>query len=273
MRRVLCHIGKFIFLSFMLLILSSAGSITAKASINYDKVVELELINKKFTEVGYDFYVKMDSNCKHLSNVRTSSKSLKAKIANHNKDYDTRSNMEAIQLFSKKKGTYELCFDIVDDDGKFLSTESATVIVCSTKDTYKGFKSIKLGRKNILKKCMKNAYTRQVVFINKEAPLTVKMKKGYKLLGMSLWRSVKTERHLRDGGTAYDLRYFSEEFENGSMLRLSEGYGFFSFNVQSRSKSVQYNNSLFAYTYVYLDYLDNRGIKRRNRIIFGSRTK
>ncbi len=61
MRRVLCHIGKFIFLSFMLLILSSAGSITAKASIEYDKVIEMELVNKKSTEADYDVAVWMDS--------------------------------------------------------------------------------------------------------------------------------------------------------------------------------------------------------------------
>ena len=260
-----------LFLAIALFILSGK-SITTRA-IEYDKVVEIKMINKKTTGTKNYLYVYYHDEDKHVTNVRTSSKYLKAGLAEVDREtYGDRS--ETIQCYGTKKGSYWIYFDIEDYVGNHLSSERIKVIVCSERDSYKAFKSIKLGKVNLLNRLFRDDYFTKDITVKKGGKIKVKMRKGYKLLDISVKRTIafdKPSNNPKIYKSYTDL--VEEKVRNGSVVKLSEvgeKYQFFHNDISEKQK---YNDSIFGYTYVTLTYRDKRGNERKNTITLRSKVK
>ncbi len=250
----------------------SGMSITSKA-VEYDKVIELNLINKRTTETKNFMSVLLDTGSDHISNVRTSSKHLKAGIVFTGKQVYVK-NCEYIQLYATKKGTYWLYFDTVDSAGNYKSTERAKVIVCSQKDSYKAFKSIKLGKVNILNNLFEDDYTTRDVAVKKGGKIKVKMNKGCKLLDITVDKYV-----YRPEGTMnskYDKRYVEhirESVKNGSKIKLSKVGEYYRRYEMDDGQTLQNYDDIFGYTYLTFTYRDKKGNERKRKITVRSMLK
>lgn len=275
MKKIYMNLRRVLLFSLLVLIISSAKSITAKAAVTatYDKVVELNMINSKSTGKEKRMYVDMDTTNVHVANVKTSSKYLKAKATMWSKRYSLNSNKESISMYGTKKGRYKLTFDIVDSSGNVLSSESVLVIVCPLKSSMSAFKSIKIGNTNVLKKCLKNKYTAQDVMIKKTGKLNVKMKKGYTLKSIQITRYVKRSEPVDSYYMKSSVDEITEEISNGSQVTLSEiGYNN-DFYFKYGNYSYSYNDSIYAYTFLTLTYIDKKGVERQIEITLKSNIK
>ncbi len=269
------NLRRVLLLSFLVLIISSAKSITAKAAVTatYDKVVELNMVNSKSTGTESTLRVDMDLSTAHIANVKTSSKYLKAGVYIYTDEYTKKRNLEYIVMYGTKKGRYNLTFDIVDSNGNILSSESVLVIVCPIKSSFSAFKSIKIGNTNVLKKCLKNKYTAQDVMLKKTGKIKVKMKKGYKLKNIKITRYVKSDEPYGSYFITYNVNAITEDVSNGSKITLSDvGYNK-NYHLKNGNFTYDYNDSIYAYTYLTLTYIDKKGIERQSEITLRSNIK
>lgn len=275
MKKIYMNLRRVLLFSLLVLIISSAKSITAKAAVTatYDKVVELNMINSKSTGKAKRMYVDMDTPNVHIANVKTSSKYLKAKATMWSENYCLNNNKESISMYGTKKGRYNMTFDIVDSSGNVLSSESVLVIVCPLKSSMSAFKSIKIGNTNVLKKCLKNKYTAQDVMIKKTGKLNVKMKKGYTLKSMQITRCVKRSEPIDGYYMITSVEAITEDVTNGSWVTLSDiGYNN-NFYFVNGDYSYSYNDSIYAYTFLTLTYIDKKGVERQIEITLRSNIK
>ena len=264
MKNLLVSAKKLIIMAFFVLILSSAGSITAKA-ITYDKVVEVNLNSKSVSDFAH-IIIEMDEATDHITNVRTGSKNVKAIIDFIAEGPDSASYLEMIQVIATKKGTYDLKFDVVDKNGNYKSTEKIRLIVCTAKDSFKAFKSIKIGKADVLKKSLKDPYTTAEVTLKKTGRLNIKMNKGYKL------KNIKVEREkyclTDDFGIADTV---TEYMQNGEIVNLSETTHYYEDYDHSRNKTrLKRYKGIFAYTKLYITYTDRKGNERTREIVLRS---
>ncbi len=260
-----------LFLATVFLLLS--GKTISARAIEYDKVMEISLIDKNTCKAKNRMVVHFDTSDDHISNVRTSSKYLKAVNTSHGTEKYTN-NFEYIQMYATKPGSYWMYFDIVDGSGNFKSTHKVKVFVCSKRDSYKAFKSIKVGKVNILNRLFKDDYTTKDVTLKKGGKIKVKMRKGYKLLDISVKRTVAHEQ--TDSGkssTRDNTRLVEESIQNGSKLQLSEVGDNYKYYSRYHYQQLEYNDSIFGYTHLILTYKDKKGFERKNTIIIRSKLK
>ena len=231
------------------------------------------MIDKKTTGTDNFLLVQYDMEDKHVSNVRTSSKYLKAGLVLINR-YMVSNRFETIQFYGTKKGSYWIYFDIEDSAGNHLSTERTKVIVCSEKDSYKAFKSIKLGKVNLLKRLFKDDYKTRDITVKKGGKIKVKMKKGYKLLDISVKRTIVFDQPSNNPKMNKDYTdQVEEKVQNGAEIKLSEVGDNYRFYYNDVTQKTEYNDSIFGYTYVTLTYRDKSGNERKNTITLRSKVK
>ena len=275
MKKAKSLLSKIVIFTALVLILAFGRGITAKAvTVNYDKVAVINLINKKTTSSYYGLLVRTDEKDIHVTNIRTSSKNLKAHLYHYSKWNLGNNNVEIIQLIGTKKSSYRLTFDVVDASGNYISTEQAKIIVEKLKDSFKGFKSIKVGKTNILSKCLKDDYTSGIVDLKKSGQLKIKMKKGYTINDIRVERYVPTDEPKLK--TDYIVRYADyviEHIANGDMLNLSTVSDFHNAYTYDDTQYATYYDHIFTYTYLTITYTDKYGNTRSQEITIRSKVE
>ncbi len=275
MKKVGTYLTRLMLFMVLSLMIVSGRGITAKAvTVTYDKVNIIHMINKKTTGIDEGFEVDMDAVNMHVSNIRTNSQCLKAKRTVYSYQHSTSDNYEYISVYATKKGTYFVTFDIVDGKGRYISTEQSKIIVETYKDSFKGYKSIKIGKTNVLKECMEDKYSGKVLTLNKPGKIKIKMKKGYTLKDIIVERCVPDKYSgVYRGGVRSRTEYITEHIKNGDMVKLSEISHYHNGRGKLGGLSVEYSDHIFEYTGLTIIYIDKNGIERKNEIDIRSRIK
>lgn len=144
----------------------------------------------------------------HVENLKTSSKNLKAKITSVSIfKYNQGMNSTSITLYTNKKGTYTVSFDICDESGKTVSSHKVKVYA----NTDRAIKSVTYAGKQ--------AYG----FTDKaKGKLAVTMNKGYTLKKIVLETYDKAgEQKMRTvkNNSTVELGKYPYFYENGEMYK------------------------------------------------------
>ena len=164
----------------------------AKATVT--KAVHIEL------DYGDDFAIEVEFAEKgdQIKNLKTSSKNIIAKVTNKylSYQYGSKKNTANIGLFAKKEGTYTVSFDIVNADGKKVSSHSVKVYA----NEERAIKSVKFAGPQDF----------SGVTSKTKGKLSVMMNKGYKL------NKIVVQTYDKDGQRK------SETVKNNSTITLGK---------------------------------------------------
>ncbi len=245
-------------LSLALIVLCSVSlSTVAKAEWVTDRANGVNYDNKKTgIGVGYAWSygssdtvtVRLDKAGDRVTNVRSNSSNL---IAQKVYEYTQKNNYNSsattsypecyIGVFAKKAGKYTVSFDVVDASGNLKCTK--TIAVSTNSKTYKsGILSIKYAGKD--------AYSYYPYTNVKSGKLSVKMKKGYKLISI--------ERGSYDATG----KYVTTPVKNNSKIKLVTKVAYkgdYSYNSSGTISGYIYQHDrLFPNTEIIVKYMNSK---------------
>jgi len=258
MKKVVVFTRSVLLLSTFLLVLLLGGNLHTEAA-TYDKVINLQMVTKKCTNPNFHEIVEMENHDDHIANIKSSSKNLRAKVSLTSKML-SGTNEEEIDICATKKGKYKLTFDIVDGDGNLRSKESIKIYVRTVKETLDSFKSIKIGRKEIKNKLLKDEYTTQMVDVKKAGKLKIKMRRKCKLINICVKRDKKLDSPQVNGdGSVRSVDHLHETIQNNSNLTLSDA-GYNDGRVEYEgTQTLRSMKSIYGITVLELTYIDKNG--------------
>ena len=214
--------------------------------------------NSEYTSNGLKVVINDDEN--YITNIKTSSKNLKAKVAYKRYYTNNDDNYAAIGLYATKQGTYKLSFDVLNKKGgKKLFTKKVTVYA----KTDAPFKSVKYAGNS-------NLYDLQTKGSGK---LSVQLNKGYKLKSIEVGTYSYVDKvdtnETSENSVSIEKRYRTElkykKVKNNSKITLgtipSSSYSYRYENTKNDYSSRLYiskslSSDLIANTYVRITYID-----------------
>lgn len=152
--------------------------------------------------------VQFVSNGDRITNLKTNSKNLSAKVTQIEDDSKSGSNKACIGLLAIKKGIYKVTFDIRDSDGKKISSHTVKVYV--NKDY------------PIKKVTFDGKVMRRMITEKKSGKISVSMKKGYTLKeihirtfdGNGKQKVIRVKNNSEITLGIYPRYYKEQEYEN-----------------------------------------------------------
>jgi hypothetical protein len=224
----------------MLLSVLLVPSIPAKASEMYGAVPQKIRINvqeQDVTALSFDYAVYGE----YVTNIKTSSKNLKAKqvVDYQETGLEDNSNYAQIGLYAFKKGTYKVTFDINNADGTKKESHKVTVYAYSDSP----LKSITIGNHDIANATDEDAAPNIVNM--KSGKLKVNLNKGYKIIDIAYATA-------NEDGTANTFT-----IKNGSKVTLGTVIPKVSIDVfEGESNLKMWSTQLFAPTAIAIVYKD-----------------
>lgn len=117
-----------------------------------------------------------------IANLKSSNSKLKVKQSYYSTEegYSNNSNYATISLYTSKEGTYKVSFDILDGNGKKVSSKKVTVYARNDSP----LKTLKLGKNTITSTTINTSNMKTAdnnLLIGKSGKIKVTLAKGYKL--------------------------------------------------------------------------------------------
>ena len=209
--------------------------------------------NSEYTSNGVKVYINNDEN--YITNIKTSSKNLKAKVAYKNYYSSSEDNYASIGLYATKEGTYKLSFDVFNKKGgKKLFTKKVTVYAKADAP----FKSIKYAGSSNLYDIQKKA----------SGKLSVKLNKGYKLksieVGTYSYIDQVDKNETSENSVAIEKKYSTElkykKVKNNAKITLGTIPSSY-YNYRYENEKNDYSSYLYVYKSLSSDLIANTNIR------------
>lgn len=202
---------------------------------------------------GITVYINDYKN--HITNIKTSSKNLKAKVTRKTYDSNTTDNYGVIGLYALKEGKYTVSFDVLTEKGgKKLYSKKVTVYAKNDSP----IKSITYAGNT-------NLYDIQSKASGK---LNVKMNKGYKLksieVGTYSYTDQKDTSKSSDTSVSvekgYDTTLTYKKVKNNSKITLGT-IPYSNYTYRYSKSSSDYSSSLNIYKYLNTDVIASTDVR------------
>ena len=227
-----------------------------KSAAQLKKAVPSKVRIFAYNEYSYNgITVYINDYKNHITNIKTSSKNLKAKVTRKTYDSNTTDNYGVIGLYALKEGKYTVSFDVLTEKGgKKLYSKKVTVYAKNDSP----IKSITYAGNT-------NLYDIQSKASGK---LNVKMNKGYKLksieVGTYSYTDQKDTSKSSDTSVSVEKDYNTtltyKKVKNNSKITLGT-IPYSNYTYRYSKSSSDYSSSLNIYKYLNTDVIASTDVR------------